>query len=139
MARPTSFRLPDDLLERLDAEARAHDESVSALVVTLLDEGMKGRRFPGIVFRDGPARRRAALLGGPDVWEVVRDLRHTPGRGSQRVATLAEEIDLPPARIRLAADFYAAHPDEVDRLIALDEDAARRARQLIKRREQLLS
>lgn len=139
MARPTSFRLPDDLLERLDAEARAHDESVSALVVTLLDEGMKARRFPGIVFRDGPAGRRAALLGGPDVWEVVRDLRHTPGRGSQRVATLAEEIDLAPARIRLAADFYAAHPDEVDRLIALDEDAARRARQLIKRREQLLS
>jgi hypothetical protein len=139
MARPTSFRLPDDLLERLDAEARAHDESVSALVVTLLDEGMKARRFPGIIFRDGPAGRRAAVLGGPDVWEVVRDLRHTPGRGSQRVATLAEEIDLPPARIRLAADFYAAHPDEVDRLIALDEDAALRARQLIKRREQLLS
>ena len=139
MARPTSFRLPDDLLERLDAEARAHDESVSALVVTLLDEGMKARRFPGIVFRDGPAGRRAALFGGPDVWEVVRDLRHTPGRGSQRVATLAEEIDLPPARILLAADFYAAHPDEVDRLIALDEDAARGARQLIKRREQLLS
>ena len=55
------------------------------------------------------------------------------------MAALADEIDLPPARIRLAADFYAAHPDEVDRLIALDEAAARRARQLIERREQLLS
>jgi hypothetical protein len=139
MARPTSFRLPDDLLERLDHESQAHDESVSALVVTLLDEGLKARRFPGIVFREGPAGRRAALLGGPDVWEVIRDLRHTPGRGARRVAALADEIDLPPARIRLAADFYAAHPDEVDRLIALDEAAARRARQLIERREQLLS
>jgi hypothetical protein len=139
VTRPTSFRLPDDLLERLDDESRAHDESISALVLRLLDEGLKARRFPGIVFRDGPAGRRAALLGGPDVWEVVRDLRHAPGRGAQRVAALAEEIGLPPARIRLAADFYAAHPDEVDRLIALDEAASRRAQQPIERREQLLS
>ena len=139
MARPTSFRLPEDLLDRLEQEGRAHEVSVSALVTSMLDEGLKTRRFPGIVFRGGPAGRRAGLVGGPDVWEIVRDLRHTPGTGMRRVSTLASEIGIPPERVRLAADFYATYPDEVDRLIDLDEQAAQRARQLIDRREQLLS
>jgi hypothetical protein len=26
---------------------------------------------PGIAFRDGPSGRRAALAGGPDVWEAI--------------------------------------------------------------------
>jgi hypothetical protein len=115
------------------------ETSVTALVATLLAEGLKVRRFPGIMFRDGPAGRRAGLIGGPDVWEIVRDLRHTPGRGMRRVETLASEIGVPAERVRLAADFYAAHPEEIDRLIDLDEEEAQRARRLISRREQLLT
>lgn len=139
MARPTSFRLPEDLLQRLEQQSRADATTVSALAMTLLDEGLKTRTFPGIVFRDGPTGRRAGLVGGPDVWEIIRDLRHTPGRGMQRIETLATEIGVPVERLRLATDFYAAHPVEIDRLIDLDEDAAQRARRLIDRREQLLS
>jgi hypothetical protein len=139
MTRPTSFRLPEDLLDSLEYEARASETSVTALVATLLAEGLKVRRFPGIMFRDGPAGRRAGLIGGPDVWEIVRDLRHTPGRGMRRVETLASEIGVPVERVRLAADFYAAYPDEIDRLIDLDEEEARRARLLISRRDQLLT
>ena len=30
---------------------------------------------PGIVFRDGPTRRRAAVAGGPDVWEIIRAVK----------------------------------------------------------------
>ncbi len=30
---------------------------------------------PGVVFRPGPTGRRAALVGGPDVWEVIRAIR----------------------------------------------------------------
>ena len=139
MTRPTSFRLPEDLLDSLEHEARASETSVTALVATLLGEGLKVRRFPGITFRDGPAGRRAGLIGGPDVWEIVRDLRHTPGRGMRRVETLASEIGVPVERVRLAADFYAAYPDEIDRLIDLDEEEAGRARLLISRRDQLLT
>src|SRR5258708_1732235 len=91
MTRPTSFRLTDDLLERLDAEAAATGTSMSALVVSVLDEGLKTRRFPGIVYRDGPTGRRAGLVGGPDVWEVVRAVRGAPGKGDQRVRRVAEE------------------------------------------------
>ncbi len=139
MPRPTSFRLPEDLLDRLDAASRAGKTSVTSLVAALLDEGLKTRRFPGIVYRDGPAGRRAALLDGPDVWEVVRDLRHTPGKGTARVEHLAAEVGLPAARICLAVDFYAAFADEVDALIGVDDEAAERVRRLGDRRERLLS
>ena len=139
MPRPTSFRLPDELLDRLDVESRAADTSVTSLVALLLDEGLKTRQFPGIVYREGPTGRRAGLLGGPDVWEIVRDLRHTPGRGMERIGHLAVELDLSQDRVQLAADFYAAFPDEIDARIETDEQAAEHSRQLAARRERLLS
>ena len=139
MARPTSFRLPEDLLERLDAEAAAAGTSVTALVATVLDEGLKIRRFPGVVYRDGPTGRRAGLVGGPDVWEVVRAVRRGAGRGEQRVRRVADQRDLAVELVRLAVDFYAAFPGEVDDRIAADEEAARRVRDLIDRRERLIS
>lgn len=139
MGRPTSFRLPEDLLARLDEEGRASGTSVTALVASLLDEGLKTRRFPGIVYRDGPTGRRAGVIGGPDVWEIIRDLRQAPGKGMKRIERVAAEAGLPAARIRLAADFYTGHPDEIDRRIAADEEAAERANQMIDRRERLLS
>lgn len=139
MARPTSFRLPEELLERLDREADASGTSVTALVTTLLDEGIKTRRFPGIVYRDGPAGRRAGLVGGPDVWEVVRAISTTTGRGEKRIQEVADTADLPAARVRLAIDFYTAFPDEIDARITADHAAAERVREAIVRREQLLS
>lgn len=139
MPRPTSFRLPADLLDRLESESHASNTSVTSLVVTLLEEGLKIRQFPGIVYRDGPTGRRAGLVGGPDVWEIVGDLRHAGGRGMARIAHLAEETGLPAARIRLAADFYAAFPDEIDARVDADEQAADRARRLVEQRDRLLS
>ncbi len=139
MARPTSFRLPDDLLERLDEEAAASGTSVTALVTSLLDEGMKTHRFPGIVYRDGPTGRRAGIVGGPDVWEIVRAVAHVKGRGEARLRAVAKAHDLPLGRARLAVEFYAAFPDEIDERIEADERAAQRIRDEITRREQLLS
>ena len=60
--------------------------SITQLVSSLLDEGLKTRRFPGVVYRSGPVGRRAALVGGPDVWEVVRDLRRR-GRAEEWTAS----------------------------------------------------
>ena len=139
MARPTSFRLDEELLRRLEEEGQASATSVSALVATLLDEGLKTRRFPGIVYRDGPSGRRAGLIGGPDVWEIARDLRHASGRGEKRVAAVAVDLGLAADRVRLAADFASVCPDEIDRLIELDELAVERVRDLVDRRDQLLS
>ncbi len=139
MVRPTSFRLPPELMARLDAEADAAGTSVTGLVATVLDEGLKTRQFPGVVYRDGPTGRRAATVGGPDVWEVVRAVRGAAGRGEQRIRRVADERGLPLEMVRLAVNFYAAFPAEVDARIDTDDLAAERARDLIDRRERLVS
>ena len=137
MGRPTSFRFSDALQRRLDEEAAALGVSVSALVTTLLDEGLKTRRFPGVVFRDGPAGRRAGLAGGPDVWEVVRAVRDGAGKGDARIRRVARESGVAEGLVRLAVDFYAAFPDEVDARLVAEERAATHRRDTIARRERL--
>ena len=139
MPRPTSFRLPEELLERVEAESRAVGASITQLVSSMLDEGLKTRRFAGVVYRDGPVGRRAALAGGPDVWEVVRDLAAASGRGMERVENLAAETGLAEASVMLAADFYASFPQEIDALIEADERAAEEVRRQARQRERLLS
>ena len=140
MSRPTSLRLPEAVRTRLDDESRRIASAPSSLAVVLIDEGLKMRRFPGIVFRDGPTGRRAGLATGPDVWEIVRDLkRHSAGAGGDPVSTVAEETGLAPELIGLAADYYATFPDEVDDRIAADVRAAEELRALADRRERMLS
>lgn len=139
MPRPTSFRLDEKLLERLDAESRAASMSTTSLVSSLLDEGLKTREFPGVVYRPGPTGRRAGLVGGPDVWEVIRDLRGWSGRGMERIERLAEELELPVSMVSLAADFYSSFPEEIDARIEANEQAAEQIRRQIEQRENLLS
>jgi hypothetical protein len=139
MARPTSFRLSEELLERLEQAAREGGESTTALVATLLDEGLKTNDFPGIVYRAGPAGRRAGIVGGPDVWEIVRDIRGAPGVGQERLELVVEETGVPMVQLLLAVNFYTAHPDEIDRRIELDERTAEEVRRAIDLREQLLN
>jgi hypothetical protein len=139
MPRPMSFRFPEDLVYRLDEEAADQRTAVTTLVISLVDEGLKTRRFPGIVYRDGAAGRRAGLHDGPDVWEIVRDIRLAGGRGQARIRRVADDAALSEADVRLAIDFYTAFPDEIDQRIELDERTATRVREQIARRDELLS
>jgi hypothetical protein len=139
VTRPTSFRLPSELLARLEEEAARTGSTVTALVSGLLDEGLKTRRFPGIVYRDGPAGRRAGLIGGPDVWELVRAVKGSRGDGEQRLGQVSDELGIPLAQLARAIDFYVAFPEEIDERIAADERAASQVRELVERRDRLLS
>ena len=76
-----------------------------------------------MVFKDGPAGRRAALALGPDVWEVVRALREVDERGEPALQATAELLALPPARVRVALRYYADHESEINAEIA-EADAA---------------
>jgi uncharacterized protein (DUF433 family) len=73
---------------------------------------------PGIVFRDGPAGRRAALAGGPDVWEVIETLRGTGLAGEEAITATAEWRNLTPAQVRLAVRYYDDFRDEIDTRIS---------------------
>ncbi len=139
MSRPTSLRLPDDVRERLDNESQRISAAPSTLAVALIDEGLRMRRFPGIVFRDGPTGRRAGLARGPDVWEIVRDLKRAQGTGRQPVGFVAEETGLAPELIELAADYYVVFPEEIDDRIATDIRVAEELREIADRRERMLA
>ncbi|MGH8906746.1 MAG: hypothetical protein ACRD0K_09570 [Egibacteraceae bacterium] len=105
----TSLRLDDDLRGRLVEAANAEGTTVTALVERFVQEGLAIAAHPGIVFKPGPSGRRAALAGGPDVWEIASALRHTSGTESERVAALSEEFGIHERQVVVALR-YAGRP-----------------------------
>lgn len=66
---------------------------------------------PLLQFADGPAGRRARLLGtGADVWEVVAAVRDNGGD----VAATAEHLGIAPGLVQAAVGYYGAFTDEID-------------------------
>lgn len=112
---------------------------MTALVTQLLDEGLQTKKFPGVVYRDGPTGRRSGLAGGPDIWEVIRAVKIGQQTGEARIHEVATELDLAVEAVRLAVDFYSAHPHAVDDRIAEDESAASIIEETVRRRERLMA
>ena len=138
MAASTSFRISETARTRLAAQATREGTSATALLDQLIIEGVAQRDYPGIVFR-GPAHdRRAALAGGPDVWEVVARLQELDGTEERRISLLTEESDLHPRLIRLALDYAAEHSDDVLVRIERNRAVAERSRAASEQREALL-
>ncbi len=79
---------------------------------------------PGIVFKDGPSGRRAALNFGPDIWEVTKYLNEIDERGESAVSAAAEVFAQPLSKIRLALDYYATYREELTAEIAEADDAS---------------
>ncbi|HEY3960762.1 MAG TPA: hypothetical protein VGL68_09650 [Solirubrobacteraceae bacterium] len=127
-------------LARLDVGARRRGEAKARTAERLIDEGLRMEDHPGIVFRDGPSGRRAALAGGPDVWEVVETLKDSGLTGEQAVAATAEWGVLTHAQVHAAVRYYADFRDEVDERIAHNsEEADRRRAAWVRAREALVS
>jgi hypothetical protein len=139
MSRPLSIRFDQALLERLRRRAAAHDTTPSGLAQRLVDEGLRAQEHPGVVFRDGPSGRRAALVTGPDVWEVVAALRRSTARGEAAVTATAGEMSLSIAQVKTALDYYGSYPDEIDEQIAENERAADEAHAAWQAQQRLLA
>ncbi|HEU5062041.1 MAG TPA: hypothetical protein VFT79_02670 [Solirubrobacterales bacterium] len=92
-------------------------DSVTGNVIDYVD---RMEEFRGIVFRDGPMGRRAALAGGPDVWELVATMRNCKARGEEAIAATADLLDLTDSQVRAAIRYYGAFPHEIDRRISLN-------------------
>jgi len=137
--RATSYRLDPNIKSRLHNRAKAEGISERALLERLVAEGLDTLHHPGIVYRDGPTGRRAALAVGPDVWEVVSALRYTTGTEEQRVAALAEQFALHVRHIRTAIDFAAVHREDIEAQIAANDAAAEHARELAEQRAGLMA
>lgn len=139
MTASVSYRLGEDLKRRLAECAAEEGISETALVTRLLDEGLKTGAHPGIVYRGGPAGRRAALGAGPDVWEIVIAVRHAAGDGEEKIRDVAQALGLAEHLVRLAVDFAATHPNEIEASIIANEEAAERAQRLAEERERLMA
>ena len=142
---PRAVRFEPAVLERLRRYVRAHPGlSTSALTSRFVDEALRMEEHPGVLFRDGPSGRRAVLVGGPDVWEVIRAVRSArdaePDLDAEAVVALAvETTGVPAGRVRVALDYWAAYPDEIEQQIRDAEEAERAAEELWQREQRLLS
>ena len=123
--------MSDAVLDRLERLSERLGQPRSRVAEQLIDEGIRLREFPGIVFRSGPTGRRAALADGPDVWEIVRGLKQARSGKGDPVELMMASSDLREEQIRLAADYYSVYPDEIDARIREDEEAATRLRELL--------
>lgn len=139
VARAVSLPISEDLAERLRAEGEACEQPPPVLAASLIDEGLKTRQFPGIVYMDGPSGRRASLADGPDVWQIIRALQEVPADQHDPVETICIESDLHERQIRLAVSFYEAYPAEIEAKIEDNRAAAKRIDEMIAEREQALA
>lgn len=82
---------------------------------------------PGVIFKDGPSGRRAALAYGPDIWEVVKFVREVDERGAAALDAAAEVFAVDVSRISTAISYYADYGDEIDAEITDADEASARA------------
>ena len=136
---PLSIRFERTLLDRLRRSATGRNTTPSTLAQMLVDEGLRSQEFPGIVFRDGPSGRRAALATGPDVWEVVAAVRDSDVRGDGAIEVAAADLTLATGAVQVALAYYGTYPEEIDAQIAANEDAAAQAQRSWESRQRLLA
>jgi uncharacterized protein (DUF433 family) len=108
------MRIGVDVYDKLEAESKRQQRSVSAIAKTLLEEGLRMQEHPGIVFRPGPAGRRPALADGPDVWEVARLVQSLDCEGDEAISKAAEWASLTPHQVRTALRYYAEYRGDID-------------------------
>jgi hypothetical protein len=126
-------RFDDEVLRRLDRYVRSHPgTSASSVTNTFVDEALRSEDHPGIVFRPGPAGRRAGLAGGPDVWEVIGTLQAVRAQeaslaGESLVEAVADATGISPRMVRVAVRYYTAYTAEIDDWIDANREAAAQA------------
>ena len=140
MTTPLSIRFDPVLLERLKRRATSTvGSSTSTLAQRLIDEGLRMADHPGVIFKDGPSGRRAALAFGPDVWEVITFLRQIDERGPAALDAAAEVFALDASRIGTAVSYYGDYRAEVDAEIDDAEEASARAEEAWRVQQQLIA
>jgi len=79
---------------------------------------------PLIRFVDGPAGRRARIMGtGKDVWEVIAAVRENSGDAVET----ARYLEMPLGLVQAAITYYGAYRDEIDQWIEANEQEAAEA------------
>lgn len=124
LSRTISTRLPASVAKEVDAVARVEGRTASHVVARLVTEGLRMRRFPGVIFVDGPAGRRAHVAGtGFDVWELMTLLR---SYGGEIEAVLGDHPRIERRHLELARGYAEAFREEIESVIRENEAAGER-------------
>ena len=141
---PSSVRFEPRVLERLSAFVAVHqDLTLSSATSRLVDEALRAREHPLITFKDGPAGRRARVVGGPDVWEIigaVRSVRMAEPElaGDEALVAVAETAGVPVPFLRAALAYWGDYPEEVDAFLDRARAEAVQAEAAWERQQELL-
>jgi hypothetical protein len=141
---PSSVRFEPRVLERLSAFVAVHQElTLSSATSRLVDEALRAREHPLITFKDGPAGRRARVVGGPDVWEIigaVRSVRTAEPElaGDEALTVVAETAGVPMPFLRAALAYWGDYPEEVDAFLDRARAEAVQAQAAWERQQDLL-
>ncbi|MCB0989222.1 MAG: CopG family transcriptional regulator [Microthrixaceae bacterium] len=100
--------------ERLKVAAQRRGMAVSPLAEQLIEEGLRMQDHPRIVFREGPAGRRATVIGGPEVADVIGAIVGGDVADGERRSRAAELLALSPADVDAAMAYYADFTEEID-------------------------
>ena len=114
-----SLRLPAETMKEIEQMARETGQDFSNVTKDLLQEAIKMRRCPGILFAEGTSGRRARVAGtGIEVWEVIsgyKSVKEDFERLKKAYHWLSGE------QLKTALGYYAIYPQEIDRLIEQNE------------------
>jgi uncharacterized protein (DUF433 family) len=118
-------RVPRRVKQALEQVAKDRRVNPLTFARTLIDEGLRRERHPGIVFREGPAGRRASIEGRRlDVWQVMETVWASGGD----VDDAAEYLGLRPDQVRGAVSYYTDYPAEIDEWVQRNREEADRLR-----------
>lgn len=122
-----SMRARGTTLRALEEEARRYRVPPRTLAETILEEGIRMRRHPGIVFVDRGGGRAAVLAGRPrlGVWQIV-----LTARASRSLASAARYLSVDIASVERALAYAAEHAEEMEAAIQANDEAFERAKRL---------
>lgn len=123
--QPISLRLAETTIERLGVRAERERIKRRTLAQRYVEEGLRMDEHPLVRFVDGPAGRRARLLGsGLDVWEVIAAVRDN----GNNLEAAAEYMELSKGLVQAAVGYYGSHTNEINDWISRNEQLAAEAR-----------
>ena len=109
--RSLKLDLPEAVYGAIEETARRTGRSVAAVANEMLDEAVRMRRVPGIVFADGTSGRVVQIAGtGLEVWEVISQYR---ALGEDWEQLKAGYHWLPERQLRAALAYAEAYPAEI--------------------------
>jgi hypothetical protein len=124
MTNPLSVRLNDATIARLGRHAQRAHLAPRTLAQRYVEEGLRMDEHPLIRFAEGPAGRRARLMGtAKDIWEVIATVRDNDGD----IAEAARYLEIPLGLVQAAVSYYGAYTDETDQWIEANEQEAAEA------------